>query len=57
MHLKGLFDRTVEYPSVRSSNGCLIYIDVKNMHPHRVSNPGPWNTVQMLWPLSYEDAR
>ena len=20
-------------------------IDVKNMHPHRDSNPGPWNTV------------
>ena len=28
---------------------------VKNMHLHRDSNPGPWNTVPMLWPLNYED--
>ena len=30
---------------------CLTFyspIDLKNMHPHRDSNPGPWNTVPML---------
>ena len=31
--------------------------NVKNMHLHRDSNPGPWNTVPMLRPLSYEDAQ
>ena len=30
---------------------------VKNMHLHRDSNPGPWNTVPMLRPLSYEDTQ
>ena len=24
------------------------FIDVKNMHPHRVSNPGSWNTVKFV---------
>ena len=23
-------------------------INVKNMHPHRDSNPGPWNTVSIV---------
>ena len=39
---------------------CVQYhstTNVKNMHLHRDSNPGPWNTVPMLWPLSYEDAQ
>ena len=31
--------------------------NVKNMHLHRDSNPGPWNTVPMLRPPSYEDAQ
>ena len=30
-------------------------IDVKNMYLHRDSNPGLWNTIPMLWPVSYED--
>ena len=24
------------------------FIDVKNMHPHWDSNPGPWNTVAIV---------
>ena len=33
--------------------------NVKNMHLHRDLNPGPWNTIPMLWPISYmyEDAQ
>ena len=27
---------------------CYITINVKNMHLHRDSNPGPWNTIPML---------
>ena len=29
------------------------FVDVKNMHLHWDSNPGLWNTVPMLCPLSY----
>ena len=34
-----------------------ITTNMKNMHLHRDSNPGPWNTLPMLWPLSYKDAQ
>ena len=28
---------------------CLVNAtNVKNMHPHRDSNPGPWNTVMLF---------
>ena len=27
---------------------CYHTTNVKNMHLHRDSNPGPWNTVPML---------
>ena len=31
------------------------FIDVKNLYLLQDSNPGLWNTVLMLWPLSYEN--
>ena len=47
-HMKTMFTRDID-----TGKQCLQgiqtqgnnTINVKNMHPHRDSNPGPWNTV------------
>ena len=31
----------------------IVTINLKNMHPHRDSNSGPWNAVLMPLPLSF----
>ena len=49
----------VKTPSGATCKGVLqlkaTFIEVKNMYPHQESNPGLWNTIPMLWPLSYKD--
>ena len=44
------FRLVLDLPYYNYSHGALTYntTNVKNMHPHRDSNSGPWITVPML---------